>query len=423
MTSRSRAEPSAPEALIQQVRKHYLGSRDFNGLYLSNGALEEVVSAAESLLLDGKIQVVSDADYLNIHIRPWKSRRTIDDQLADLRELRHRSYGVCLYPTAEGMKGVRLPKKYESRPFEKDMAKGRGTLELAYFDLSVLEQYRNDPRYSFHFYDFGAHMGIGDDAYLDESEPEHDKVSLSHIGFAYDLRQFDRGDPESPIVRRVAASYGDLAELSPEHQQRWKTYQVSEKGLSRHPLWWASQMGHWPDGMGPIERMFVELDALNVLTTRAFGEAMFTTAKRPADFGWILRPSQREWDEFIVQMDKMLSENLRSAFFDKTGVPKVDKSGQPIGTLGRLERYLVHHGIAARTAALVLQPLRDVRKARQGPAHKLRQNVNDRTFVHRQLSLLWDVDRSLIDLRDWLSTHPANADWEHPQADMKDYLM
>ncbi|WP_125592040.1 hypothetical protein [Amycolatopsis balhimycina] len=86
-------------------------------------------------------------------------------------------------------------------------------------------------------------MSTSDEVYLDSSEPEHDKTGMQHIGFAYDISKYDAADPDSPIIRRVCAFYGDLAKLTPIHQQRWKTYQVPEEGLQPHPAWWRQQMG------------------------------------------------------------------------------------------------------------------------------------------------------------------------------------
>ena len=197
------------------------------------------------------------------------------------------------------------------------MAKCRGTLELAYFSFDVLEQYRNDPRFDFQFYDFGALVSIGDDAYLDADEPEHDKTGMGHIGFAYDLSQYDPYDPSSPIIRRVCAFYGDLAKLTSTHQQRWRTYQIEDEGsLSPHPVWWQQQMGHWPDGIGPFERFFFEMETLNTLYEHAHSTPLLRTTERPREFGWLLRPSQREWDSFVQLLDKLLSENLRHEALD-----------------------------------------------------------------------------------------------------------
>lgn len=54
-------------------------------------------------------------------------------------------------------------------------------------------------------------------------------------------------------------------------------------------------MGHWPDGIGPFDRLFYELETLNALQENAFGTGLFRTFERPDGFGWLLRASQRDW--------------------------------------------------------------------------------------------------------------------------------
>jgi hypothetical protein len=364
------------------------------------------------LVRDGKLQVmVSEVDYPNPHIRPWPSRRTIESQMESVDGLSDPGYGV-LYPTPLALKSVRVPARLKGQPFGAAMAKGRGTLELAYFSFDVLEPYRNDPRYHFRYWDFGVDMGIGDEAYLDETELERDKVSLSHLGFAYDLSGYDRTEVNTPIVRRVAAFYGDLARLTPEHQQRWQSYQVADDGLEPHPAWWMTQMGHWADGIGPFDHLFIELKNLNELWAGAFGETLFKYVERPQDLGWILRPSQREWDEFIVQLDKVLSDNIRHDGLDAAGAPRNDKNGQNLGTLTRLASFLEAKGIDAAVVKDLMRPLREIRQARQKPAHALRTNITDKTFVHRQVALLEDLNDALRELARWMSTHPRNRGWK-----------
>ncbi len=287
------------DELLREVLKFYGSSPDFNGLYLTGGD-QARTSAAVELVREGMVQVVSQEDYLNPHIRPWPSKRSIEQQVASIESLTPDGYGLCLYPTPVALKKHRPTRRHTGQPFRQAMAKGRGTLELAYFRFDVLEQYRNDPRFSFDFYDFGARVSTSDEVYLDKSEPEHDKTGMQHIGFAYDISKYDADDPDSPIIRRVCAFYGDLAKLTPIHQQRWKTYQVPEEGLQPHPAWWRQQMGGWPDGIGPFARIFFELRNLNELHQRAFGKPLLKTTERPSDFGWILRPSQAAWLLLIV---------------------------------------------------------------------------------------------------------------------------
>jgi len=250
---------------------------------------------------------------------------------------------------------------------------------------------------------------------MDEEEREEDKTSISHIGFAYDLSLFDRDDASTPITRRVCAFLCDLGDLTATHQQRWRTYEVPEnEGLKPHPVWYGTQMGHWPDGLGPFQRLAFELKSWDELHRAAFGVGLLRTTEPPREFGWILRSSQHEFDAFIHQLDKLLSENLRHEAFDKAGAPKLDDDGNQIGTLNRLDRLLGRTGIEEAARREVLKPLREVRAARQKPAHALRANVTDRTFVRRQAELLQEVTTSLEILRRFWQRHPANKAWSAP---------
>jgi hypothetical protein len=415
----------SPEAvkLMGLIRDRYLGSRDFNGLHTRANLVETARAPTVELLEAGLIQVVTGADYMNIHIRPWPSKRSTNDQIQDMRDLTSSDYGVCLYPTTAGMKGIRLPSRFSGRPYARAMARGKGTLELAYFQFDVLEQYRNDSRFHFDIGDSGASMSLSDDAFDDEEVFERDHVGLNHIGFAYDLTAYDPKDAESPIQRRVAVFFCDLVTLTPEHQRRWETYQVAETNLEPHPLWWKSQMGSWPDGVGPIDRLFMELTNLNELAVLAFGKPMFRATERPADLGWLLRPSQREWDDFILQLDKVLSDNLQSDFFKAAGIAAVDERGQRIGTLKRFQRFLQSGGVAEDKAKKIVAPMAAVREARQGPAHRIRLNITDRTFIHQQIELVRNIYSALGATRVWLATHPKCVGWEENYKDLRTYML
>jgi hypothetical protein len=411
------------DELLSLIRGRYMNSPDFNGFHIHGPEVTHQRKPAVELVRMGLVQVVSNQDYPNIHIRPWASKRSMEDQVQDLKSLRARDYGICLYPTQAGMKGVRLPRRFADRPFARAMAMGKGTLELAYFSVEVLEQYRNDARYLFAFGDFGAAMTLSDEAFEDPTEPEMDSVFLNHIGFAYDISDYDQNVPDSPVVRRVTVFHCDLVTLTPGHQQRWKTYLVPDQGLEPHPAWWNSQMGKWQDGVGPFERLFLELKTINKLTMKAFGAELFASVDRPGELGWLLRPSQREWDEFVSQLDKLLSENLQHSFFSRVGIARQDPQGQMFGSLNRLLLFMERHGVSKERAQVVLKPLREVRHARQAPAHSIRKNTANRSFVHRQISLVHETNQALIGLRDWLSTHPKNASWSDPYNGLIDHEM
>ena len=304
------------------------------------------------------------------------------------------------------------------------MARGKATLQPAYFSADVLETYRNDARYRFDMSDFGINLGISDEAYEDDEEPERDKVSLLHLGFAYDFRKAKQQDSKTQIIRRVVAFYGDLDDLTPEHQLRWASYQVPAEGVEPHPVWYGSQMGHWPDGIGPFARLSQELGYLNELFERIWGQPLLRTTELPEDLGWTLRSDQREWDHFVHQLDKVLSENFMHSAFDAAGVPKKnDTSQHPFGTNIRFQELMTMNHVTQEQAEWAVKPLKAVRTARQAPAHAVRKNLTDHTLVRKQMDLLRDVNEALINIRQWLSSHPKNKDWEEQWPDAKDYFL
>jgi hypothetical protein len=95
--------------LLKRVIDFYLRSGDFNGYYIHNEAEEERAEAI-GLVRQGLLQVVDEEDWMNPHIRPWPSRRSIEDQTASIDALPDGEYGVRLYPTHKALKGRRLPR-------------------------------------------------------------------------------------------------------------------------------------------------------------------------------------------------------------------------------------------------------------------------------------------------------------------------
>ncbi len=408
-------ESRSAKTLLVDVVGRYLNSGDFNGFYLGSDG-KGWRRAAHTLIKRGDLEVVSESDFPNPHIRPWASRKSQLEQIEALNEaLDGAPYGVCVYPTRQALAGNHALTKLGKEPYRQRMAEGSGALDLAYFRFDVLEAYRNDPTFSFDFDDFGVKFVVTDDVYLDESAPEDDKVYL-RLGFAYQLPL----DDEGPIIRRACVFLTDLAKLTPAHQQRWRTYEVTSKGLQPHPVWWTMQMGHWPDGIGPFEGLIYELKTWDELHTRAFGGThLLRTTERPREFGWLMRPSQQEFDHFIQHLDKLLSENLRHEAFDELAVDRKDGEAKNHGTLMRLDLFLAKTQVDEEARRTVLKSLRDVRAARQKPAHAIRKNITDADFIRRQAELLRDVEASVRELR-WLwQSHPKNQSWIEP-SHMKD---
>lgn len=396
------------EDLVAAVAKFYLDSGDFNGRPVPES--EEPHEVLKKAIALGLIQLVTEAEFPNPHIRPWSDAR-IDRQLEQLQRVLDPGtpLGGCVYPTPSAMATQDLS-AYRDRPYTQRQAAGHGDLECVYFKMAALEDYRNDPRYGFEFGDFAVNWGIGDEAYMDENEPDSDKIGWVRAGFGYDAEADAHGP--GPIHRYVAVLLTDLNDLTASHQLRLSTWEQPADGLHPHPLWWGTVMGEWVDYIGPFDKVIGELDALNQIWAMIYGLPLFKTTERHRDWGWVLRPSTSEWDKFVLLTDQLISDNIDTKALNAANAPKKNAAGDTLGTLTRLEAFLEGH--AKGGVKDTVRVFKTLRASRNKPAHAARPTLNDQTLVVQQRDLLFDLADSLRAIRVFMSTHPSvkNSDWK-----------
>lgn len=424
------------EDLLAQVVGHYLTSREFNGLPV--GESISPTTNAEQLIRDGLVQLVTSTDYLNTHIRPWL-KDDWERQIDELAEVARGELQGCMYPTPAAMQ-AHAPGLTHAAPYRDRMTMGHGTLELVFFDLAALENYVKDPVFNFTFGDDGFRFatapssdpddapqaetadGETSDSPLDNAhqvEPGYgdDDLLAIECGYAYDHRVDYRGD--EPIRRYWCAFLHDLVNLPARHQTRLSTFERDGTDLVAHPEWWDREIGgRWTDTIGPFTKILWELKAINDVWTIAFGAPLFSTVERPRAWGWVLRPTTGAWNEFILLTDKLLSDNLGHKGLDAAGAPDTDKADNRLGSLSRLQELFlkVSSTTTVDNVRFVLQPLRQVRKERQSPAHRIEDTTTDANVVNRQRDLLRDVANSLHGIRVFVETHPKvrSSDWKPP---------
>ena len=115
------------DELLKRVVGQYRKSQDFNGLHFT-GKSDAERTVAAALVRDGLVQVVSEEDYPNPHIRPWPSMRSVDEQANSIAALDGTGYGVCLYPTPLALSKRNTRRAHRGQPFRQVMTKGRGHL-------------------------------------------------------------------------------------------------------------------------------------------------------------------------------------------------------------------------------------------------------------------------------------------------------
>ncbi len=405
------------DKILDAVTQYYLRSGDFNGTPLRTLPeklgirLEQIASAVSPLVADGRLTLNFGDRHPNPHIKafPSESIEVQVEKLSSKTDLNN----VCAYPSQGHLATVVEESEYDGRPFTLRLALGEPQLSFITFDLSILEAYRNDPRYSYDCDDIWGHISIHDATEL----PERDQIFLQHFGFAYD----------SELNRGVAVFLCYLSDLSPEHQQVWNTKILSGEFILHPDYFDTAILGKWAEGISIFQAFGEELHLINemcgLMGKPPLFKNEFRDSSRPKEFAFLLRPTQKEFNDFVLVLDKMLSENLNPKYFHgdiPTEWERVRKDGKVFveqkGTIQLLEEHLntSWHVEDEQPLSELLDSFRTVRKLRQAPAHKLDNNKFDPIIFKRQRCLIIEAYSAVRTIRMLFSNHPRAKQLEIP---------
>ena len=138
------------KTLEDKIASHYINSNDFNGVAIASiqRSLRPGLKAALADLVEaGRLSVQSERWNNNPSVKLLKDCE-IEAQLKALEEP-----GRCaLYPTEAAIHArFDLDASYRLMPYSRRLAESEPQLTPVFFDLGVLERYREDPRYRFKF--------------------------------------------------------------------------------------------------------------------------------------------------------------------------------------------------------------------------------------------------------------------------------
>jgi hypothetical protein len=397
-------------AVLDSVVKFYLESHDFNGYPVYKLKEEyslsdlEARQLMEDLVSSGAVDVVFTG---NPHIKPFNSP-DIDAQLAGLKSLEFSEH-FCLYPRPATLTGLPEVSQYNDRPYTLLLARGEGQLEFRTFDLSVLEHYRNDPRYMYETDSIHGNISVRDAFYQSNSMVERDQVILQTFGFAYDAE----------MNRAVAVYLRYLSGLSPEHQHLWRAKELAGN-FKIHPDYFRSTiLGEWGTRIPIFDAFIEELALINKMTELMKMPPMFLqtySEQRPREFAFLLRPTLAEFNRFVLLLDQLLSDNLNKQFFASASIPLEDEEtrsdGKIIirarGTIALLEAWMgrYFHPVDPEPIEKIFTTFRKVRKLRQQPAHKINEDVFDQQHFKNQRQLVIEAYDAVRYIRQALANHP-----------------
>lgn len=397
------------------VTRHYLKSPNFNGISAIDLATAvktpwpALIEPLRTLVMNDQVGILGEGTDIDTHVlrMGFPSREM---QLAQLD--RPPSPHTCIYPRLKHLAKVVDPAKYADRPYRLALALGEPQLAYRVFDLSVLEEYRKNPRYRYWTNDTGGQICINGERRIDASAGEAAQVLLPTFGFAYDAAQ----------IRAVAVLLHYLAALTPKHQNIWKDKEI--KGtFELYPDYFGTTiLGNPPEGASIFAAVVAEIKLINELA-RAMGRPeLFHEHYEPdgedrvRDFTCLVRPTAAGFNEFVRTLDWLLSESINREFF-RTDVPSETGAGRVAGHVtvhekGALE-MLVDWG--ARTFLpsqldrwlQACRAIRKVRSLRQRPEQVPDEHAFDQSYVKKQRELAISAYKSLHVLREMMSQHPA----------------
>jgi len=402
------------DRILSLITNFYLESGDFNGISLSQLISEldedsETVKDLLSLLIEDElIGIVFDDTDVNPHIL----RMGVEEASVQIEKLKQGERFACIYPRPKHLIKIVDQAIFSSEPYTLELGLGSAQLDYRSFDLSVLEFYRNDPRYRYDNDDVRGSISAIYDEDNPDAMPEKDQVLLNTFGFSYD----------DDMNRAVAVFVRYLSDLSPEHQQIWKAKEL-EGEYKLHPDYFRNSiLGDWGEGISIFDAFLLELETINEMTVEMDYPALFlgefSGDDKPREFTFLIRPTKKELSDFVHLLDKMLSENINRDFFSgdvEHEFEETRKDGKVVirqkGTIRLLDEWLakMFRPKEPEIVTEMMDAFKEVRKLRQKPAHRIEDNTFDQQHFHEQRRIIKLAYTGLRTLRLILANHPNCA--------------
>lgn len=400
------------KTILEQITRFYMESGDFNGIPVRELGSRlgtddrELFETLIFLIEEELISIVYGDLHPNPHIKALPDRPK-SEQIAKL-ETANMGH-ACVYPLRRHLEDVVEESQYEGKPFTFMLALGTPQLAFKPFDLSVLEHYRNDPRYYYSADDIQGRITVSDDFYECDAMEKREKIHLQTFGFCYN----------SQLDRAVAVFVRYLSDLSPEHQQIWYTKMLTGE-YSLHPDYFRSSiLGQWHEKMPICEAFLEEMKVINkmaeLMERPALFRKVFSGDEKPREFCLLVRPTLKEFNNFVLMLDKMISDNINRDFF-KNEVPyetEVSRNDGKVEVQHKASLTIMEDWIRKyfwindpKDLNEMFETFRKIRRDRQKPAHALDENIFDQKYFHEQRDLLIKAYRAIKMLRLLLGSHP-----------------
>lgn len=424
------------ERIENIVYDFFVASSDFNGIPLRNISeklnidYENSIDIIKELVKDNIVSIQSSTNphIIGFQHYPIDSQIHILEEAKKIKEVVHSfgeitissedtEYPICLYPCKSYLQKKRDLADFGNVLYTKQLALAEPHLTPIFFEIEVLDRYFNDPRFDFKFEDYSGQISCLYDENENPIVREEDQIFLKTFGLGFD----ENGDRLAVVYLRY------LKDLTPEHQIYWKSRQKTGNCKMLEEYHQNTIQGNWTFSYSIFSGFIGEQKCINDLTKLIFTKPLFRKSfeneNRPKEFTFFFTPTLKNYNDFILLLDKMISENINKDFFEG----KVDffefkelENGlverQSKGTLQLFEEWLnsVFNVKGDGTVSELFKPLKKIRKERQSPAHRINENQYDRQLIEKQKIIMDDIYSVFRNLRNIFHQHPKARDFEIP---------
>lgn len=397
---------------VDMVVQRYLESGDFNGLPVHSAASPGAgISDVIELIKFREVDLVRGDIHPNPHIKAFDAEAP-DEQIAKIEK---EGLAGCLYPTPDALSRQGIDTS-NLGPYTVALTLGAPQLSFRAFDLRALEWYRNDPRFELRSDDIHGRV-IQRGGTEVAGRHVRDALDFFEFGFAYNAK----------LDRALAAFLRYLHDLPAVQQIELNKFEL-EGEYQLHPDFYRTQIiGDWPEKMSIYDAFLEEKKHINEMCKLIGKPPLFRTefrdGERPDGFGILLRPTLKEYRDFALLLDQLLSDDINKKFFEsdiRTERQLTDDEGnkftQSIGTITLLEEWIQKFFKPAEDGPMreMFSDFRAVRKERMKPAHKVEGNVFDQEYVRLQRDLIGKGYGGVHTLRMVLENHPRARGYEVP---------
>lgn len=418
------------------VYDFFVNSSDFNGIPLRNISQKLNIEYEASIDLIKELvieDIVSIQSSTNPHIigfqhYPIESQLSILEEAKKIKEVIH-SFGdfkissentefpICLYPSKIFLSKNRTLAEFGNACYTQQLALGEPHLKPIFFEIEVLDRYSNDPRFDFKFEDYSGRISCRYDENEKPIVRDEDDIFLKTFGLGFD----ENGNRLAVVYLRY------LKDLTAEHQIYWKSREKSGNCKMLEEYHQNTIQGNWSSSYSIFSGFIGEQKCINDLTELIFSKALFRKTfeeeNRPKEFTFFFKPTLKNYNDFILLLDKMISENINKDFFEgkvelfeykELGNGLVEKQSK--GTLQIFEEWLtsVFNVEGDGTISELFKPLKKIRRERQNPAHRISENQYDLKFTDKQKQIISDAYSVFRNLRNIFHQHPKAKSFEIP---------